>query len=292
MNDGGGSEPADDYQNPAVPDESDTPDRERKRDMGERLSGDGAPGRRRMHPGDAVSGSWDAWDDAALETALAAAMREGDLDPDAEQRALAAFRTSQAAGPHRARTRRRDDWRVPGERHAGRSLKTTFGVVFASLALGGVAVAAIGSAGSSTDGAGRGTAHPSAVAPHRTGGAASSASPGGLGPQHGSVTGKETTAHCRAYEHVKDRGKALDATAWQRLVAAAGGKGNVAAYCARELAEATTGSGNTGKSAGHTPNPGKGGTGNTGASGNGSGGANSATGNGQASGDKGNGKHK
>jgi hypothetical protein len=181
---------------------------------------------------------------------------------------------------------------VPGERHAGRSLKTTFGVVFASLALGGVAVAAIGSAGSSADGAGRGTAHPSAVAPHRTGGAASSASPGGLGPQHGSVTGKETTAHCRAYEHVKDRGKALDATAWQRLVAAAGGKGNVAAYCARELAEATTGSGNTGKSAGHTPNPGKGGTGNTGASGNGSGGANSATGNGQASGDKGNGKHK
>jgi hypothetical protein len=297
MNDGGGSEPADDYQNPAVPDESDTPDSERKRDMGERLSGDGAPGRRRVHPGDAVSGSGDVRDDAALETALAAAMREGDLDPDAEQRALAAFRTAHDAGAHRARTRRRDDWRVPAERRAGRPLKTTFGVVFASLALGGVAVAAIGSAGSSTDGAGRGTSHPSAVAPHRTGGAASSASPGGRGPQHGSVTGKETEAHCRAYEHVKDRGKALDATAWQRLVAAAGEEDNVAAYCARELAEATAGPGNTGKSAGRAADPGKGRTGNTGASGNGtsgnlSGGADSATGNGQATGDKGNGKHK
>ncbi|MGC9544748.1 hypothetical protein ACP4J3_49725, partial [Streptomyces sp. UG1] len=44
-------------------------------------------------------------------------------------------------------------------------------------------------------------------------------------------------AHCRAYEKVKGRGKELDATVWQQLVEAAGGKENVAAYCAEQLAQ-------------------------------------------------------
>ncbi|MFE9879907.1 hypothetical protein [Streptomyces sp. NPDC005784] len=229
-------------------------------------------------------------DAAALETELGAVLRGGRLDPEVEQRTLAAFRAARDAGAHRARTRRRDDWRLPAERRARRPVKTTLGVVFASLTLGGVAVAAIGAVGSSTDGDGaaRGTAHPSAVAPDQPGGEASSASSGVPGPTDRPATAQDTEAHCRAYEQVKDRGKALDGTAWQRLVTAAGGKDKVAAYCSEQLARATatpSGSAANGKAGG------AGASGN-GASGNNSGGAGNAAGNGRASGAKGSGKHK
>lgn len=260
--------------------------------MDERLSGDGVPG-----PGDAVSGPGDVRHDAALETVLAAALRAGDLDPEAERRAVAAFRDALGAGVHRARTRRRDDWRLPAERRAGRPVKATFGAVFASLALGGVAVAAIGSAGSSAEsaGAGRSTAHPSVVAPVPPGGETSAASSGGLGTANGPVTAQDIEAHCRAYEQAKDRGKSLDATAWQRLVAVAGGEGEVAAYCSEQLARATavpSRSGDTGNPGKEAVDAGTGTAGNTGTSGNGNpgndlGGAANAAGNGQASGGKG-----
>ncbi|MFD8761984.1 hypothetical protein ACFV03_23785 [Streptomyces mirabilis] len=228
--------------------------------MGERLGGDGVPGRRRVHPGGAASDPWEVREAATLETELGAVLLGGPLDPEAEQRALTAFRTAHDAGAHRARTRRRDDWRLPAERRAGRPVKMTLGVVFASLTLGGVAVAAIGSVGSSTDGdgAGRGTAHPSAVAPDQPGGEASSAPSGVPGPMDGRpATAQDTEAHCRAYEQVKDHGKALDARAWQRLVTAAGGKDKVAAYCSEQLARATAapsrtaGNGKAGKAAGN-----------------------------------------
>ncbi|MCX4907466.1 hypothetical protein [Streptomyces sp. NBC_00878] len=265
--------------------------------MGERLSGDGVPGRRCVHPDDAVSAPWDVRDDTALETVLAAALRGADLAPEAEQRAVAAFRAARGTDGHRACTRRRDDWRQPAERRTGRPVKTTFAAVFASLALGGVAVAAIGSAGSSTDGAGadRKTPHPSVSAPARPSGETSSASSAGVGPTDGPATAQDTEAHCRAYEHVKDRGKALDATAWQQLVAAAGGESKVAAYCAEQLARATAApgkSGDTGKPGEGAADAGTGTTGNTGTSGNGNsgndaGGADNGTGNGKASGGKG-----
>ncbi|MGI3204337.1 hypothetical protein ACRJ4W_51680 [Streptomyces sp. GLT-R25] len=241
--------------------------------MGERLSGDGVPGRRCVHPDDAVSAPWDVCDDTALETVLAAVLRGGDVAPEAERRAVAAFRAARGAGGHRERTRRRDDWRLPAERRTGRPVKTTFAAVFASLALGGVAVAAIGSAGSSTGGAGadRKTAHPSVSAPARPSGETSSASSGG-GPKDGPAAAQDTEARCRAYEHVKDRGKALDSTAWQQLVAAAGGEGKVAAYCAEQLARATAApgrSGDTGKPGEGAADAGTGTAGNTGTSGNG-----------------------
>ncbi|WP_405812690.1 hypothetical protein OG241_00305 [Streptomyces sp. NBC_01390] len=267
--------------------------------MGERLSGDGVAGRRRAHPGDAATGPWDVRDAATLETVLAAALREGDLDPEAQQRAVAAYRTARGAGTHRARTRRRDDWRVPAERRAGRPVKTTFGVVFASLTLGGVAVAAIGSVGSSTDGPGpgRGTAHPSAAAPGRPGGETPSSD--GPAPTDGPASAQDSEAQCRAYEQVKDRGKALDATAWQQLVAAAGGKDKVAAYCSGQLAQATAaprGPAGTGKP-GENVGDGNGTAGNTGTSGEGNsgnapGGTDNAAGNGRPSGAKDGGKHK
>ncbi|MFE6552573.1 hypothetical protein ACFVHS_29805 [Streptomyces sp. NPDC057746] len=195
--------------------------------MGERLSGDGVPGRAGVHP-----------DDSALETALAVALR-GALDPAAEQHAVAAFRTAYDADAQRARTRRRYDGRPPAARHTRRPVKTALGVVFASIALGGVAVAAIGSVGPSKDGDSTMTAGPSPVAPDRPAGGTASASAHSRGPTKQPITAKDTAAHCRAYEQFHNRGKALEATAWQRLVAAAGGNDKVASYCSERLARAT-----------------------------------------------------
>ncbi|MGG7572853.1 hypothetical protein [Streptomyces sirii] len=281
--------------------------------MGERLSGDGAPvrhrdghghGHRHRHPDGTVSGQWDVHDSAALETALGTALRTDRLDPEAERRALAAFRAAgHGASAHRARTRRRDDWRPREGRSLRRPVRMTFGVVLASLTLGGVAVAAIGSAGSSTHGAGTGrvTAHPSTAAPDQAGGKASSAPSGRSSPA------QDTEAHCRAYKHVEASGKALEATAWQRLVAAAGGKDKVAAYCSAQLARATAapnGPAGKEKPGKGTANPGNGTAGNTGAAGNGTpgttpGGTHNETDNGRASGGtdgtsdgKGGGKHQ
>ncbi|MFG2955434.1 hypothetical protein ACGF5O_17110 [Streptomyces sp. NPDC048291] len=238
--------------------------------MSERLSGGGAPGRRRAQTGDALSGPADAGDADVLESVLATAIRADGLAPDAEQRAVAAFRAAHSAGVQPARTRRRDDWRRPAEkRRSRRPLKVTFGVVFAGLALGGVAVAAVGSSTDGT-GTGRGTARPSAVAPERPGDAGSSpsSSAGGGRPTDRPANAQDTAAHCRAYEQVQGRGKALDSTAWQRLVTAAGGEDRVAAYCSEQL----TG---TGKSAKGTADPAK-----------------STPGNGRANGGQGNGKDK
>ncbi|MDQ1048101.1 hypothetical protein [Streptomyces sp. V4I2] len=206
--------------------------------MGERQNGSGVPDRRRVRPDDRLPGG-PAVDPAALETLLAAAMRAGTVDADAEQRAVAAFRDARDAGAHRARTRRRDDWRPREQRSAARSLRTTLSVFLASLALGGVAYAAIGSSGDSpSDGAGddRGRATASASDEARPGGPTTAP---GSGPTDRPGTAQDTEAHCRAYEQVQGRGKALDSTAWQWLVAAAGGEAKVPAYCAEQLARAT-----------------------------------------------------
>ncbi|MFF7788724.1 hypothetical protein [Streptomyces sp. NPDC007991] len=191
-----------------------------------------------MRPGEALPGSWDPRGDTALHTALAAALRAGDPGPEAERRAVAAFRTARDTGAHRARTRHRDDWRLPVRRRNGRPVKTTAAAVFTSIALGGVAVAAIGSVGSPANGTGEGT-HPSAPASVRPGGETSPPSHDGPGRSDGSSSAQDTEAHCRAYERVKDRGRTLDATAWRRLVAAAGGEDEVDGYCAERLARAT-----------------------------------------------------
>ncbi|MEU3252741.1 hypothetical protein [Streptomyces sp. NPDC006997] len=203
--------------------------------MGERLSGGGVSGRRHGRPGD----PWWAEQDGALEALLALALRDTRIDADAEQRAVVAFRAARDAGAHRARarTRRRDDWRPRPHRRAGRSLKATLAVVLGSLTLGGVAVAAIGSAGSTADDADtpRGGPRTSASAPDS--GSAGTGAPS-TAPAH-PPTAQDTEAHCAAYEKVKDSGKALDATAWQRLVTAAGGEKEIDAYCARQTAQAT-----------------------------------------------------
>jgi hypothetical protein len=210
--------------------------------MGERLSGDGVPGRRGVHPGDAVSAPWDVWDehdDIALETTLATVMRDRDLAPEAEQRAVVAFRATRdtdAPGaypaPGRLATARGAANRAPCEDDVRRRVRQPRpgwcrgrGHRFGRLVHGRRRCRPGDRAPVVSPRPGR------AVRPRRA--------PTGGGPTDGPAAAQDTEAHCRAYEHVKDRGKALDSTAWQRLVAAAGGEDKVAAYCAERLARAT-----------------------------------------------------
>ncbi|MER6711761.1 hypothetical protein [Streptomyces sp. NPDC000877] len=220
-------------------------------------------------------GSRSVLDDAGLELLLAAALIRDGIDSEAEQRAVAAFRAARDAGPHRSRTRRRDDWRPRERRHPGRSLKATLSVLLASLTLGGVAVAAIGSAGS-TDGADdRGRPPASTRAPGVSAGEPGD-TPSGSASAHPDrpAPAQDTEAHCRAYEEVDGRGKAMDATAWKRLVEAAGGERNVTAYCAGQLARSEEKPGGTTRPDKGTDAPGSGGAGN--GSGNGGTGAGNA----------------
>ncbi|MEU0218704.1 hypothetical protein ABZ281_27970 [Streptomyces sp. NPDC006265] len=250
--------------------------------MGDRLSRGGATGRRRVHPGDAADGPWDPSDDTALHTALSAALSADDPGPGAERRAVAAFRTARDAGAHGARTRHRDDWRLPAPGRTGRPVKTTVAAVFTSIALGGVAVAAIGSVGLPANGTGGTT--PSS-APARPGGQATQVPSDGPGRDDGPSSAPDTAAQCRAYERVEGRGAVLGATAWQRLVAAAGGEDEVDAYCAERLARSTAApgrSGDPGKPGDVVLNPAGAGTdGNRGTTGKGS------VGNGRPGGGKG-----
>lgn len=213
--------------------------------MGERQNDGGPGGRRRVHPEGAPPGR--VADAAGLEALLAAALIREGVDAGAEQRAVAAFLAARESGARVARTRRRDDWR-PRRRLGGHSLKATLTALVAGLTLSGVAVAGIGVTDSSPD------------RPREDVGRTETPSPGTTGPAAGVPTGppesapgqpdrsgtaKDTEAHCRAYERVQGRGKALDSTAWKRLTEAAGGAANVAAYCAERLQAAGTAPGST-----------------------------------------------
>ncbi|MEV7883223.1 hypothetical protein ACWD3I_12510 [Streptomyces sp. NPDC002817] len=209
--------------------------------MGEGRSGGGVPGRRHVHPGGTGSPNADGAD--GLETLLAAAMRE-DAAPRAnragdegERQALAAFRAARDAGAHRARTRRRDDWRPREQRRLSRSLRTTLSVFLASLTLGGVAFATIGTGGSSPEAEKKDPPRPGTSAPVRQPSTTAPTAESPSAQPDRPVTAQDTEAHCRSYEKVRGRGNALNSTAWQRLVDAAGGEGNVAQYCADQLAQ-------------------------------------------------------
>jgi hypothetical protein len=217
--------------------------------MGDRLSGDGVPGRRHAHPDGPVPGPRRVAADGGLEALLATAIRAGEVDPAGERRAVAAFSAARDAGALTARPRGRDDWR-PGEgRRSRRSLKVTLSVAVAGLTLGGVAYAGMGAGGSGAHaGAHEGGATSSAGAGDggTSGVSADGVAPSGsASPDHPDTipdtapdTAQDTEAQCRAYEQVEGRGKALDATAWRRLVDVAGGTANVEAYCADQLARA------------------------------------------------------
>lgn len=223
--------------------------------MGERQSDGGPAGRRRVHPErgappgagglDSVTGGRRVVDDADLEAMLAGALIRRGVDAGAEQRAVTAFLAARESGAHGARTRRRDDWRTRRSRSGRHSLKATLSVLVAGLTLSGVAVAGIGVTDSSTDGPaedGKGTHVPSsgATGPSTGGTAEPDAGRDRPDPERPG-TARDTEAHCRAYEQVRGRGKALDSAVWKRLTRAAGGAAHVDAYCAGQLAG--TGSG-------------------------------------------------
>ncbi|MGA5870459.1 hypothetical protein [Streptomyces cinereoruber] len=90
-------------------------------------------------------GRGDGYDDGRgvgygdLEETLRAALTRG-ARPEVEPAALAAFRAARHAAPP---TRRRDDWTpVADRRRGGRPLRTVLAGLFASVTLGGVALAA------------------------------------------------------------------------------------------------------------------------------------------------------
>lgn len=100
----------------------------------------------------------------------AAVIGAGPPDADAEQAALTAFRAARDAGALDARPRPGDDWR-PRRRPARWSLRAVVGTLVASVAVGGVAVAGIGTVSSPDDPGERGR-------PGRTGAPSASASAG------------------------------------------------------------------------------------------------------------------
>ncbi|MFE1438032.1 hypothetical protein [Streptomyces sp. NPDC058739] len=214
--------------------------------MGERLNEGAAPDHRHNHAGGRRAPEpppADTFHAPALEAFLADALRRTVPDAEAEQRAVAAFLEAREAGEHRARTRRRDDWR-PRHARAARPVRSTFAVLLAGLTLGGVAYAAVGG-DTGPDDTAKGPQSPSRSASDQPGASASTGGPSqGQGPDGRPTTAQDTEAHCRSFERVSERGNALDATAWQRLVRAAGGEDRVPAHCAEVL-----------RAAGATPSP-------------------------------------
>ncbi|MGW1493189.1 hypothetical protein [Streptomyces sp. NPDC002402] len=181
-----------------------------------------------------------------LDDLLAAAARTEPAAPQAEQRAVAAFRAARDAGAPAVPTRRRDDWRPARPRAGARWIKVGLGSFVAALTLGGVAMAAgaipapfgdapggpgpVPSASPSRGGGTTAPPHPFAPVPPKVG------PTGPTGDERPSAA-KDQLAQCRAYEARQGRPGSPDSPAWQRLEDAAGGPDAVAAYCAGLLAE-------------------------------------------------------
>ncbi|MEW2082859.1 hypothetical protein [Streptomyces sp. NPDC005283] len=181
-----------------------------------------------------------------LDELLAAAARPAPAAPEAEERAVAAFRTARDEGAPTAPTRHMDDWRTVAPRFRTGWIKVGLGTLVAGLALGGVAMAAGAipapfgdtrekpgprpGASSPQDMESPGQARPSGPVP-------SAAGPAARPPGERPPSAQDQLAQCRVYESKQGPGRALDSTARQRLENAAGGPGAVAAYCARLLSE-------------------------------------------------------
>jgi hypothetical protein len=199
-----------------------------------------------------------------VEALLVAVVRPAALDPEAERRALAAFRAARDEGlltaPARrggvrtclrVRCRRRDDWRPEeARRRERRTAKAVIGGLAATVVLSGIAVAG----GTVPSLFGSGVSGGPAQVPSgasSSGGPAPSGTPdapGRLGVTRtpfastggpGDGVGNDEATLCRAYE--SDGGGEGPGKAFERLEAVAGGKGRVRAYCDRLLADAEEG---------------------------------------------------
>ncbi|MFE6159156.1 hypothetical protein ACFQ7F_09595 [Streptomyces sp. NPDC056486] len=70
-----------------------------------------------------------------VDALLGEAVRSVAVDAEAQRRAVAAFRSARDEGIHRARTRRRDDWRPRLRRSALGSLRAAAGTILTSALL-------------------------------------------------------------------------------------------------------------------------------------------------------------
>ena len=211
------------------------------RDEGERLSGEvPQPEAALRYGAPRDAGAARDFDDAsALERLggrIGAALRPEHVDDAAEQTAVAAFRSARTVDSQVLRTRRRDDWR-PRTR-TQRWMRGGALALATSALLGGIAFASIGVVDTKqAQGPDTGASYHSRRSPARTPGEQTALpaerSTAATEPSPHPGTAKNVEAHCRAYERIKNRGHAPDATAWQRLVQAAGGEEHVAAYCAQ-----------------------------------------------------------
>ncbi|MCL8017700.1 hypothetical protein [Streptomyces sp. AS02] len=207
----------------------------------ERLSGKAHDSGAASRPGRATDVDGAFVLEMTAERIGAALRREGE-DDSGEQAAITAFRSARAAGDGPLRTRRRDDWRprTPKQRWARGGAVT----LVTSMLLGGIAFASIGvvDAGRHSSPEAGTSRSPRPSAPPTSGEqdslpAGPSTAPTPSAPTRPG-TAKDVEAHCRAYEKIKNRGHALNSTAWQRLVQAAGGEEHVAYYCAQLTAPA------------------------------------------------------
>ncbi|MFF4347479.1 hypothetical protein [Streptomyces sp. NPDC001530] len=208
---------------------------------GEVCRREGAP-----HPGapEGASSSTGLDDASALERTaerIGEALRQQPVDDTAEQAAVAAFRSARTAGDRAVRTRRRDDWRPRTQKQ--RWARGGAVAVVTSALLGGIAFASIRATDtqqhSTPDpGTSHSTRRPPAHPPGEQGSLSAGPSTAPTTRAQHPDTAKDVEAHCRAYEKVENRGHALNATAWQRLVQAAGGEEHVAAYCAQSTSSA------------------------------------------------------
>ncbi|MFE7616932.1 hypothetical protein [Streptomyces sp. NPDC057496] len=203
---------------------------------------------------------------------------------DGERRAVAAFLAARDGGAHAPvpwwRRRRRDDWRPAQWRRGTRPVRGMLGGVLVAALLGGVAVAAGSGAlptpfgGDGPDGPdGPGPVRPTPTAPatpggHRTGGAPPPVDDGtgrSTGPDTGptkapdgsrsSDRARNVAALCRAYLDGRGNGRAMDATAFERLEAAVGGESEeaVTAYCDALPERPSPGETNRGRDEGRRP---------------------------------------
>ncbi len=166
------------------------------------------------------------------------------IDPIAEERALAAFRSARLAGP--ARTRRCDDWR-PGPRlRRKRAWRIALVAFVASIALGGVAYAAY----VNRPDHGNHDRHPVPLtSPAPSPGLGGHAAPGDTRHAHwpsasadpswdsaGPGAASYETARCRVYlGTAKKHPHHRSAAGYQRLAKAAGGADRLPAYCTELL---------------------------------------------------------
>lgn len=164
------------------------------------------------------------------------ALRQEPVGDSGEQGAIAAFRGARTVGDQALRTRRRDDWRPRTQKQ--RWVRGGAVALATSTLFGGIAFASIGvvdrhQPNTPDTGTSHSTRQPPSHTPRDQTPAPAEPSAEPTEPAEHPDTAKNVQAHCRAYEQIKNRGNAVNATAWQRLVEAAGGKEHVAAYCAQ-----------------------------------------------------------